>query len=1038
MNSQDFDFNEFEEDSVEEKNDDYIIIDGKELNNNEKTVVIKNEKQLIVMKETIIVSKYINKTQSSQVITVNDIQNEMYSIEFHPRKLLLQPNEIKELTICVKPFCSCYIDCSVFIFLNLTQWKSYDFKFTSEPSLWINPQFIQGLDAKKELGRGSFGIVFEGVYNSMKCAIKRINGSLDLIEKELQIITSLRNPFLIQCYGMVYYSSTIHIIMELAPCGSFDKCLKEMNYEIKMKVLIDVLKGIQFLHRNNIIHRDIKPANVVLFNTKKVVDINAKLTDFGSSTLKDESHMTGGVGTISYMAPEVMKMEMYGFECDIYSFGMMLYEVISQRELFSGMKSYEIKQFILEGKRPKQTTVISSRIYSIIEGCWSQDPKNRWGCEELIEKIQKIRSGTNEMMVSPIPKIEKHGYILEGTQYIQLNQSTLSFTVRNTYYNGNDGKSWYFKGKEMKKTGRRKEALEAFKKGGKNLLCKKELSKIYIEENMYKEAIDLLIECLYENDYESEELLLDLMDNSIRLNDEQINKYLEYLTLNGNKDAMFELAKRSIYLQPTNLLKSERLLRQLVNEQYPGSEVQLGLLLFMIQEDSESNKMALELFNKASICGDVYGINNSGVFYSLGYGTSKQINKALHLFDIASSHGSGIAENNKGVILFSGNEHENEIRDCVEALQCFIRSSEKGCKEGMFNASVCYFNGDGVEKDDYKAIEYLKKSAELGYAEAECLLASCYKYGTGVKMSNELYVQWTLQAANNGSSIAMFNVGCWYYLGENFKVNKKEAVKWYYKSAKEGYGKAMCNLGRCYFDGEGVECNKKKAFKWFKRSAKKGIVSGQFNCSNCYYYGDGTQRNIDKAMYWSKLASINGHARAFIIYGKCLLYYYQFEEARSVFEEALSLNIKEPYWYLGLLYEYGAGGIQNPKLALKYYQNGASELNCCKEKIALTLFHKEKKLHYLKDIKKRSSLVDQIIGKELIDGPIDFCPSEGTFLLFQAAKCGNENAFNYLLQTTEMKDDKVIEILNELYYNCLNKEQPSQYVLEDVNYNELL
>ncbi|EDR28375.1 hypothetical protein, conserved [Entamoeba dispar SAW760] len=305
-------------------------------------------------------------------------------------------------------------------------------------------------------------------------------------------------------------------------------------------------------------------------------------------------------------------------------------------------------------------------------------------------------------------------------------------------------------------------------------------------------------------------------------------------------------------------------------------------------------------------------------------------------------------------------------------------------------------------------------------------------------MSNELYVQWTLQAANNGSTIAMFNVGCWYYLGENFKMNKKEAVKWYYKSAKEGCGKAMCNLGRCYFDGEGIECNKKKAFKWFKRSAKKGVVSGQFNCSNCYYYGDGTQRNIDKAMYWSKLASINGHARAFIIYGKCLLYYYQFEEARSVFEEALSLNIKESYWYLGLLYEYGVGGIQNQSLAFKYYQNGANKLNCCKEKIALTLFHKEKTLYYLKALKKRSSLVDQIIGKELIDGSTDFCPSEGTFLLFQAAKCGNENAFNYLLQTTEMKDDKVIEILNSLYYSCLNEEQPSQYNLEDVNYSELL
>ena len=116
-----------------------------------------------------------------------------------------------------------------------------------------------------------------------------------------------------------YRACTIpnHVMMvtEYAPCGSLvDRIRKreEPEEHVKAKVILDAAKGLDYLHSNEILHRDIKPDNVIVFSLDQVIDVNAKLTDFGSSRNVNINMMmtnmtfTKGIGTPVNMVPEVV------------------------------------------------------------------------------------------------------------------------------------------------------------------------------------------------------------------------------------------------------------------------------------------------------------------------------------------------------------------------------------------------------------------------------------------------------------------------------------------------------------------------------------------------------------------------------------------------------------------------------------------------------------------------------------------------------------------------------------------------------------
>ncbi|XP_010094218.2 rust resistance kinase Lr10 isoform X2 [Morus notabilis] len=198
------------------------------------------------------------------------------------------------------------------------------------------------------LGSGGFGVVFKGVLpiNGVHLAVKMLNNNWDkrVEEQFMAEVATLGRTYhinLVKLYGFCFDPSTKALVYEYMENGSLDKILFDESREIEWEKLHDIAvqtgKGIAYLHEGcerKIIHYDIKPGNVLLDK-----NLNPKVADFGLAKLcnsegSQRTLMVDGRGTPGYAAPEMWKPYPVTHKCDVYSFGILLFEIVGRRRHF--------------------------------------------------------------------------------------------------------------------------------------------------------------------------------------------------------------------------------------------------------------------------------------------------------------------------------------------------------------------------------------------------------------------------------------------------------------------------------------------------------------------------------------------------------------------------------------------------------------------------------------------------------------------------------------------------------------------------------
>ncbi|KAK9055249.1 hypothetical protein SSX86_026331 [Deinandra increscens subsp. villosa] len=196
------------------------------------------------------------------------------------------------------------------------------------------------------LGSGGFGKVYKGIISNNKpVAVKVLNGtSNQQIEEQFmaEVSTMGRTHHfnLVRLYGFCFESSLIALVYEFMVNGSLDNHLFQKNKNVPIRfeklheIAVGTARGITYLHEDcdqRIVHYDIKPGNVLLDS-----NFCAKVADFGLAKLcsRDNTHitMTRGRGTPGYAAPELWMPLPVTHKCDVYSFGMLLFEIIGRRK----------------------------------------------------------------------------------------------------------------------------------------------------------------------------------------------------------------------------------------------------------------------------------------------------------------------------------------------------------------------------------------------------------------------------------------------------------------------------------------------------------------------------------------------------------------------------------------------------------------------------------------------------------------------------------------------------------------------------------
>ncbi|KAK1273960.1 LRR receptor-like serine/threonine-protein kinase FEI 1 [Acorus gramineus] len=189
------------------------------------------------------------------------------------------------------------------------------------------------------IGSGGFGTVYklemdDGNIFALKRIMKTNEGLDRFFERELEILGSIKHRYLVNLRGYCNSPSSKLLIYDFLPGGSLDETLHErseqLDWDARLNIIMGAAKGLAYLHHDcspRIIHRDIKSSNILLDG-----NLDARVSDFGLAKLleDEESHITTIVaGTFGYLAPEYMQSGRATEKTDVYSFGVLMLEVIS-------------------------------------------------------------------------------------------------------------------------------------------------------------------------------------------------------------------------------------------------------------------------------------------------------------------------------------------------------------------------------------------------------------------------------------------------------------------------------------------------------------------------------------------------------------------------------------------------------------------------------------------------------------------------------------------------------------------------------------
>ncbi|TMW86577.1 hypothetical protein EJD97_021195 [Solanum chilense] len=298
-------------------------------------------------------------------------------------------------------------------------------KITMEKEEWeLNPKKLR---IKKLIGYGGFGSVYAGVYDGKKVAVKifdledkKKNSSEGLMEEvfmqEVSIWSTVEHSNIAKFIGAIKKNDMSKIKMKCRK-GSVNGCCivveyvsggtltsylskytlkKKLPLDTILQLAIDVAKGLSYLHSEKIAHRDVKTENLLLDKTGRV-----KIIDFGVSShffslgLNYPPMMVGTSGTIGYMAPEVLSEVSYDHKCDVYSFGICLWEMYTCLDPYpEHISRSKISHQLYKDRRPEIPKCCPTALSDIMKKCWDVKPQNRPEMKEVLQMLEGIQTST--------------------------------------------------------------------------------------------------------------------------------------------------------------------------------------------------------------------------------------------------------------------------------------------------------------------------------------------------------------------------------------------------------------------------------------------------------------------------------------------------------------------------------------------------------------------------------------------------------------------------------------------------------------------
>ncbi|RIB24792.1 kinase-like domain-containing protein [Gigaspora rosea] len=274
----------------------------------------------------------------------------------------------------------------------------------------ISEGHINKLDYNKftycsKIGDGGFGTVSKYEWKeceltiALKCLKADSNINKDIIQEFIDELMLLRkvcyHPHVIQFYGVTKVSSGFYMVLQFADGGNLREYLRrsfiQLQWTNKLCIAKEIAHGLMFLHNHDIVHRDLHSKNILIHQER------AMIADFGLAKQMEEPSMASNsiiCGMPAYTEPNCFVNNKYKRDkkSDIYSFGVILWEISSGKPPYQDLSIFMLGAHILEGNREKPIKDTPPQYVNLYEQCWDKDPTVRPEIETIFKTLKQLIS----------------------------------------------------------------------------------------------------------------------------------------------------------------------------------------------------------------------------------------------------------------------------------------------------------------------------------------------------------------------------------------------------------------------------------------------------------------------------------------------------------------------------------------------------------------------------------------------------------------------------------------------------------------------
>ncbi|XP_072951492.1 serine/threonine-protein kinase 52-like [Typha angustifolia] len=291
------------------------------------------------------------------------------------------------------------------------------------------------LDIRYVVAQGTYGTVFRGTYDGQDVAVKLLDWGEDgfatdaetatlrsSFRQEVAVWHKLDHPNVTKFVGASMGTTDLKIpsknstgggdtsiparaccvVVEYLPGGNLKQYLirnirRKLPYKTVIQLALDLSRGLSYLHAEKIVHRDVKTENMLLDSHR-----NLKIADFGVARVEAQNpkDMTGETGTPGYMAPEVLDGKPYNRKCDVYSFGICLWEIYCCDMPYPNLSFADVTSAVVrQNLRPEIPRCCPSALTNIMRKCWDANPDKRPDMDEVVRLLEAIDTSKGGGMI---------------------------------------------------------------------------------------------------------------------------------------------------------------------------------------------------------------------------------------------------------------------------------------------------------------------------------------------------------------------------------------------------------------------------------------------------------------------------------------------------------------------------------------------------------------------------------------------------------------------------------------------------------------